>query len=175
MPSLRTALICLATGIAASSVAMAGDVPPAWEGALVFEQANGDFVALDNATDRPIHAIVQARGIAGALHWRDDGLRVLTWRGDIARVRMPPPGSAATVTNAWGHCLTVKAADDIRWSECRGGAAHQVWSMEEGSLVAPPPFRGFLAHGTPEDDTRLHIVRGDAPLTVVGSVLSAAD
>lgn len=146
------------------------------QGPLVFTLSNGDYLALDNASDRPIRGIQAARGTTGAIYWRDDGLRAITWRGDIARVDMPPDGHSATITNAYDRCLTVVAADDIRWAPCQGGNPAQVWTVADDTLVAPALWQGYLAHDdTGVLDGRIHLVRGEPPMSLVTSALHPVD
>lgn len=170
---------CLAIFIASAFPAKAADAPAApmgpLGGPLVFTLDNGDYVALDNAEGEPIRGISQPRGIPGAPSWEDDGLEVITWRSDIARVQMPPEGATATVTNRFGHCLTLYAVEDIRWATCRGGDTTQVWQVHDGSLQSSPPWQGYLAYEKGFLDGRLHIVRGEHTMSLVPGVLTPAD
>lgn len=152
--------------------AVAEDRPGRLQGPLVFELFDGDYLGLEYRKDQPLQGIRVPRGQPGAQSWRADGLRVVTWRGDVARADLPAEGGTATIMNANGECLTVLAAKDIRWAPCRGGDTAQVWQVTDGTLVAPAPWQGYIHY---EDGENLRIVKGDVPMRLVTSVLNPVD
>lgn len=152
--------------------AVADDRPGRLQGPLVFELSGGDYLGFEYRKDQPLQGIRVPRGTPGALHWRADGLQVVTWRGDVARADLPAEGGTATIMNANGECLTLRAVDDIRWTPCRGGDTAQVWQVTDGTLVAPAPWQGYIQY---EDGENLRIEKGDVPMRLVTSVLNPVD
>ena len=171
MLRIRHAFAALAACLLALP-AIADDRPGRLQGPLGFERSAGDYLGIEYRKDQPLQGIRVPRGTPGALHWRSDGLQVVIWRGDVARADLPPEEGTATVMDANGECLTVLAANDIRWTQCRGGDTAQVWQVANGTLVAPAPWRGYLDY---EDGENLRIVKGDVPMRLVTSVLNPVD
>lgn len=171
MLRIRHAFAALAACLLALP-AVADDRPGRLQGPLVFELPDGDYLGFEYRKDQPLQGIRVPRGTPGALHWRSDGLKVVTWRGDVTHAYLPTEGGTATIMNANGDCLTVRAIDDIRWTLCRGGDTAQVWQVADGTLVAPAPWRGYLDY---QDGENLRIVKGDVPMRLVTSVLNPVD
>ncbi len=164
--------VLLTAGLLAALPAIAEERPARLEGPLVFELPDGDYLGVEYHEDRPLKGIKARRGDPNALYWRANGLKVITLRGDVARAQLPGEGGTATIMNTHSECLTVMAVDDIRWTRCRGGDTAQVWQMADGTLVAPAPWRGYIEY---TDGENLRIVKGDAPMKLVMSVLDPAD